>query len=173
LIPIFLIFLLVRLPFGDYLAAGIFIIAASTDGLDGYLARSRKEVTKLGKFMDPLADKLLISAALIALVELGVVSAWIAIVIISREFAVTGLRTIAAAEGMVISASSLGKVKTVSQIVAISVMLAHDYPFTLLQFDFPISVGEFLLYIAVFFTILSGIDYFLKAQKALNIISNS
>lgn len=164
LVPIFMIILLTRIPkYGDYLAALIFIIAASTDGLDGYIARSRKQITNLGKFMDPLADKLLISAALISLVELGLIKAWVAIVIISREFAVTGLRAIAAGEGVIIAASKLGKYKTVSQIVAIVVILLHDFSISLWN----ISAGSLLLYIAVIFTIASGVDYFLKAKKLL------
>jgi CDP-diacylglycerol--glycerol-3-phosphate 3-phosphatidyltransferase len=109
LVPIFLLILSVKIKYGHFLAAAVFILAASTDGLDGYLARKRNQVTKLGKFMDPLADKLLVSAALISLVELGKISAWVAFIIIGREFAVTGLRSIAAAEGVVISASRLGK----------------------------------------------------------------
>ena len=128
LVPLFMVFLLVRVPYGQIIAAGVFILAASTDGLDGYIARSRKQITNLGKIMDPLADKLLISAALISLVELNLVKAWIAFVIIAREFAVTGLRAVAAAEGYVISASPIGKVKTVSQIIAIVAILIQDLP---------------------------------------------
>lgn len=164
LVPVFMIILLTRIPqYGDFLAALVFIIAASTDGLDGYIARSRKQITNLGKFMDPLADKLLISAALISLVELGLIKAWIAIIIISRELAVTGLRAIAAGEGVIIPASKLGKYKTVSQIVAISVILLHDLPLSI----FKIPIGSYLLLIAVAFTIASGVDYFLKARKLL------
>ncbi|MGI6712825.1 MAG: CDP-diacylglycerol--glycerol-3-phosphate 3-phosphatidyltransferase [Bacillota bacterium] len=162
LVPIFMIILLTRIPkYGDYLAAIIFIIAASTDGLDGYIARSRKQITNLGKFMDPLADKLLISAALISLVELGLIKAWVAIIIISREFAVTGLRAIAAGEGIVIAASKLGKYKTVSQIAAIIAILLHDFSFSL----FHMPLGSIILYIAMILTIVSGIDYFIKAKK--------
>ena len=165
LVPVFMLVLLTRIPqYGDYLAALVFVIAASTDGLDGYIARSRKQVTTLGKFMDPLADKLLISAALVSMVELGSIRAWVAVVIISREFAVTGLRAIAASEGVIIAASKLGKYKTVSQIVAIVVLLLHDFPFSLWH----IPLGQFLLYVAVGFTIASGVDYFLKAQKLLH-----
>jgi CDP-diacylglycerol--glycerol-3-phosphate 3-phosphatidyltransferase len=163
LVPIFMIFLLVRIPYGQYIAAAIFIIAASTDGLDGYIARARNQVTKLGKLMDPLADKLLVSAALISLVEVRLVPAWVAVVIIGREFAVTGLRTIAASEGLIISASKLGKWKTVSQIIAIVALILND--FFIAQINF--SLGLIALYVAVFFTVLSGIDYFLKAWKEL------
>ncbi|MDD2401116.1 MAG: CDP-diacylglycerol--glycerol-3-phosphate 3-phosphatidyltransferase [Clostridia bacterium] len=161
LVPLFMLVLLIRIPFGKYIAAVIFIIAASTDGLDGYIARKRKQITNLGKLMDPLADKLLISAALISLVEMGEIPAWIAVLIIGREFFVTGLRSIAAAEGIVIAASKLGKIKTVTQIVAISALLLDD---VLLNF-INVSFGKYLLYIAVFFTLWSGIDYYLNAKK--------
>jgi len=170
LIPIFMAFLLLQAPKGqpifphqDIVAAVIFILAATTDGLDGYVARKRGQVTVLGKFMDPLADKLLVSAALIALVELGDVPAWVAWVILAREFAVTGLRAIASADGTVISASKLGKVKTVTQVIAISAILLHDWPLSLIH----IPVGQPFLYIALVFTIISGIDYLRKSKKLL------
>jgi len=163
LVPVFLLILSVKIKYGQFLAAGVFIIAASTDGLDGYLARKRKEVTKLGKFMDPLADKLMVSAALISLVELHIISAWVAFIIIGREFAVTGLRAIAAADGKVISASKLGKVKTVSQIIAIVFLFIHDFPFDVWK----IPVGKFAMGVAVFFTIWSGLDYFRRARHVL------
>ncbi|HHZ16998.1 MAG TPA: CDP-diacylglycerol--glycerol-3-phosphate 3-phosphatidyltransferase [Peptococcaceae bacterium] len=165
LVPVFMFVLLIKIPYGEYIAAAIFIIAASTDGLDGYIARKRKQITNLGKLMDPLADKLLITAALISLVELGIISGWIAFIIIGREFFVTGIRTIAAAEGVIIAASKLGKIKTISQIIAIVVLLLNDFPFSLWQIPF----GKYALYIAVFFTIWSGVDYFLKARKSLKL----
>jgi len=162
LIPVFMLVLLARIPFGKYIAAAIFIIAASTDGLDGYFARKRKEITNLGKLMDPLADKLLIAAALVSLVEMKEISAWVAVVIIGREFFVTGLRSIAASEGVVVEASKLGKIKTVTQIVAISAILLNDFLLVLLN----ISFGKYAIYIAVFFTVWSGIDYYLKARRS-------
>lgn len=165
LIPIFMLVLLIRIPYGEYIAAGIFIAAASTDGLDGYIARKRKQITNLGKLMDPLADKLLISAALISLVELDAISGWIAVVIIGREFFVTGLRTIAAAEGVILAASKLGKIKTISQIVAISALLLKDFPLSLLNITF----GKYAMYVALFFTIWSGIDYYVKARRNLRL----
>lgn len=165
LIPIFMIFILIRIPYGEYIAATVFIIAASTDGLDGYIARSRNEVTKLGKLMDPLADKLLVTAALISLVEVELVPAWIAVLIIGREFAVTGLRTIAADEGVILSASKLGKLKTVFQITAVVTLLLNE--FFIYKLDF--SLGLLILYIAAFITILSGADYFMKAWKDLKL----
>lgn len=165
LVPIFMFVLLIRIPYGEYIAAAIFIIAASTDGLDGYIARKRKQITNFGKLMDPLADKLLITAALISLVELRIIAGWIAFVIIGREFFVTGLRTIAAAEGVIIAASKLGKIKTITQIVAIALLLLNDFPFSLLHLSF----GKYVMYLAVFFTLWSGIDYFLKAKKSLKL----
>lgn len=162
LVPIFMVFVLTRIPGGRFLAAGVFILAASTDGLDGYVARKNKQITKFGKFIDPLADKLLITASLISLVELGLVPAWIAILIISREFAVTGLRTLAASENMVIAASNLGKLKTVSQVIAVSLLLLAELPIPYLGI-----IGETFLYLAMVITIWSGIDYFVKARKIL------
>ena len=163
LVPLFMFILLIKVPNGKYIAALIFIIAASTDGLDGYIARTRKQITKLGKFLDPLADKLLISAALISLVELKEVPAWVAFVIIAREFAVTGLRSIAASEGIVVAASKLGKIKTVIQIIAIVAILINDFPFNYIN----IPVGKITLFLAVIITIWSGIDYFIKIKKLI------
>jgi len=171
LIPVFMTFLLLKIPAGhelfahqDFAAAIIFILAAATDGLDGYIARKRNQVTNLGKFMDPLADKLLVSAALISLVQLGEVMAWVAWIILAREFAVTGLRAIAAVDGVVISASPLGKIKTVAQIIAISAILLHDWPLSLIG----LHIGQPFLYIALFFTIISGLDYLIKSRKLLH-----
>ncbi|MDQ7096087.1 CDP-diacylglycerol--glycerol-3-phosphate 3-phosphatidyltransferase [Desulfosporosinus sp. PR] len=171
LIPVFMAFLLLQVPKGQTLfphqevvAAIIFILASATDGLDGYIARKRHQVTNLGKFMDPLADKLLVSAALISLVELGEVNAWVAWIVLAREFAVTGLRAIAAVDRVVISASKLGKIKTITQVVAISAILLHDWPFSLIG----LHIGQPLLYLAVFFTVISGLDYLLKSRKLLH-----
>jgi len=165
LIPIFMFFLLVRIPYGDIIAAIVFIVAASTDGLDGYIARKRKQITNLGKLLDPLADKMLVTAALITLVDLGKVPAWIAVVILGREFFVTGLRGVAASEGIVIAASKLGKVKTVSQIIALSLLLLNDYIQPLLGFD----LGRYALYAAVIFTIWSGYDYIAKTYNQIKL----
>lgn len=147
-----------ELPISHLVAALIFIIASSTDWIDGYIARKYHLVTNLGKFLDPLADKLLVSAALILLSELGFAPAWVVIIIISREFAVTGLRLVAAGEGMVLAAGQMGKIKTATQMVAIATLLLHNFPFSYLGFPF----ATWMLYIALFFTILSGLDYFIK-----------
>ena len=151
--------------FGNYIAAAIFIVAASTDGLDGYIARKRKEVTRFGKFLDPIADKLLITAALIALVQQGQVTAWSATIIISREFVVTGLRMVAAAEGLVIAASSWGKVKTVTQMTAIIAILLKNYPIKLIT-DF--HFDRFIMTVAVLVTVYSGYDYIVKNAQVIH-----
>lgn len=162
LIPFFVVILLVKIPYGDYLAAFIFMVAALTDSLDGYLARRWKQITKLGIILDPLADKLLITAALISLVELGRIPGWIAIIILGREFAVSGLRAIKAEEGVIIPASKWGKAKTVSQIIAVLlVILEHLYePFI----AWPI--GMWFMYLAVAITIWSGGEYFYRFYTA-------
>lgn len=150
LVPVFLFFIAVRIKYGNVLAAIIFIIAAITDTLDGYIARKRKEITKFGKFMDPLADKLIVTAALISLVELGKIASWAVMIIVAREFAVTGLRSLAASEGRIIAASKWGKAKTVFQIIAIIASLL-GLPFS-----------NILMWIAIIITIISGADYFSK-----------
>ncbi|GAB6098696.1 CDP-diacylglycerol--glycerol-3-phosphate 3-phosphatidyltransferase [Halanaerocella petrolearia] len=162
LIPLFMAFLLIDfgLPYGRFIALSVFIIAAITDGLDGYLARKRGLVTNFGKFIDPLADKLLISAALISFVDLGQISAWPVMIIIAREFAVTGLRVLAAAEGIVIAASNLGKYKTNAQIFAI-IALGLEW-----------SIGYWLLWLAVVLTIVSGADYLINSKELLKEDSN-
>lgn len=170
LVPVVVLFMLIKVEFGgievsgiylsynELLATFIFIIAASTDGLDGYIARKRKLVTNLGKFLDPLADKLLVTAALISLVQMQRLGAWVAIIIISREFAVTGLRLVAAAEGNVIAASKLGKIKTVTQIIAITLLMLNNFPFEILH----IPIATLMIWAAVIATLISGIDYFNK-----------
>jgi len=155
LVPVFMVFVLEKIPYGGYLGAAVFMIAAITDGLDGYIARRRKQVTQFGKLIDPIADKLLISAALLGLVQLGEINAWVALIIIGREFAISGLRILAAAEGVVISASKLGKLKTFSQIAATLVLLLR------------LPGGTVLIWFAAAVTIISGADYFLKAQDVL------
>ncbi|MFC4320111.1 CDP-diacylglycerol--glycerol-3-phosphate 3-phosphatidyltransferase [Litchfieldia salsa] len=170
LIPIFIIVMLdlfswgdvniasMQIPLAHLIGAIIFIFASATDWVDGYIARKYNLVTNLGKFLDPLADKLLVSAALIVLVELGSVPAWMVIVIITREFAVTGLRLLIAERGEVSAAKMLGKIKMWAQVVAISVLLLHNFPFAFLSIPFDIIA----LWIAVIFTVVSGWDYFAK-----------
>jgi CDP-diacylglycerol---glycerol-3-phosphate 3-phosphatidyltransferase len=146
------------LPVSHLAAALLFIVASTTDWIDGYYARKHNLVTNLGKFLDPLADKLLVSAALILLVEIGLAPAWIVIIIISREFGVTGLRLVAASEGVVLAAGQMGKVKTWIQIIAISALLLHNFPFSYLDFPF----ATVALYAAMIITVISGVDYFVK-----------
>jgi CDP-diacylglycerol---glycerol-3-phosphate 3-phosphatidyltransferase len=157
-VPVIVVALLGETPNGDALAAGVFALAALTDGLDGYFARSRDAVTTFGKLMDPLADKLLIVAALVSLVSLDRLAAWVAMVIIARELAVTGLRALAAERGVVISASWLGKAKTILQVGAVFALIAYD--------PAPIWV-DILLYVAVAMTLISGADYFLGLRRRL------
>lgn len=153
-----------EIPVHHFIAAIIFIIAAATDWLDGYYARKYNLVTNMGKFLDPLADKLLITAAFISLVGLDMFPAWAAVVILSREFAVTGLRLVASGEGEVIAASVWGKWKTVSQIVAAAAILLHNIVFEMVSLPF----DTFMIYVAVILTIFSGVDYFIKNKHVLN-----
>jgi CDP-diacylglycerol--glycerol-3-phosphate 3-phosphatidyltransferase len=181
LVPVFLIFIAVSdIPYGTFIATFIFILASLTDKVDGYIARSRNQITNFGKFMDPLADKLLVTSALISLVELQVVPAWAAIVIIAREFAVSGLRTIAASEGKVIAASWWGKIKTVIQIIAIIILLLKVNIATSAYLTELVKETEFweifFKYVpnisiaaAVIITILSGVDYFVKNKHTIDV----
>lgn len=152
------------IPVHHFVAAVIFIVASATDWLDGYYARKYDLVTNMGKFLDPLADKLLVTAAFVSLVGLDMFPAWAAIVILSREFAVTGLRLVASGEGEVIAASMWGKWKTVSQIIAASAVLLHNMIFELVSFPF----ATIMIYVAVILTIFSGVDYFIKNKHVLN-----
>jgi CDP-diacylglycerol--glycerol-3-phosphate 3-phosphatidyltransferase len=164
LVPVVMVFLTLRTQFGfiegvnigDLLAGVIFIIASLTDAADGYIARKRGIVTNLGKFIDPLADKIMVVAVLVALVDLHRVPAWMVVVIIAREFIVTGLRMIAASEGVVIAASKGGKLKTVSQIIGIILLI------------FNLPGGLTVMWIAMALTIWSGGDYLVKCIDLLD-----
>ncbi len=181
LVPIFLIFIVVKeIPYGTFIATFIFIIASITDKLDGYIARSRNQITNFGKFMDPLADKLLVTTALITLVEYSIVPSWAAIIIIAREFAVSGLRTLAASEGKVIAASWWGKIKTVIQIIAIILLLIQvNISETASLYSVVINssfltnffkyVPGIMLDISVIITIISGYDYFRKNKGIITV----
>ena len=151
LVPVLVVALTVESPGGSTIAAIVFAIAALTDGLDGYIARSRQAVTTFGKVMDPVADKLMIAAALISLVSLDRVAGWVAMVIIAREFAVTGLRQLAMEHGEVIPASVWGKIKTVAQVAMVLVLILVE--------DSPAWVDG-LVWVTVAITIVSGADYF-------------
>ena len=180
LVPVFLVFITVKdIPYGSIIATIIFIIASLTDQLDGHIARSRNQITNFGKFMDPLADKLLVTAALVSLVELKLVAGWAVVVILAREFAVSGLRTLAASDGIVIAASWWGKIKTVTQMIAILLLLLKvniNTSVSAISFvsnnsflnSFFTYVPETIMYIAVLITIISGIDYFVKNKNVIS-----
>lgn len=155
LIPVFFFLIMLDNQTGNLLGALVFAIASFTDFLDGYIARRDNLITNFGKIMDPLADKLLVMTALLTLIGLGRVGIWIVALILGRELAVTGLRVIAAGEGIIVAASPLGKIKTVTQMFAIILLLLN------------IGWGIYLLYIALFFTLFSGIDYAIKLSKSI------
>ena len=182
LIPVFLLVMLADWPrwftapgvlyaARPWIAAGVFAVLAATDGVDGYLARSRNEVTTFGKFLDPLADKLLVTAALLALIDMRVLPSWIAFVIIAREFIVSGLRMVASAEGTVIAASWYGKIKTVLQIAAILLFIVKDSAtFLSLSHDLQLwiqATAWTVMGAAVVMTIMSMVDYFMHARDVL------
>ena len=158
LVPVLVVALLDETPNGDLLAAIVFALASLTDFIDGYLARARGSITTFGKLMDPLADKLLIIAAIIALVSLNRMAAWVAMVIVTRELAVTGLRMAAQTQGVVIAAGTLGKIKTAVQVVTIFLLIAvNGSPLWL----------NLLVYAMVAITVLSGADYFFGLRRRL------
>ena len=159
MVPVLAALLLSEGPEGDYLAAAVFCIASATDALDGWIARRQDSITNFGKLMDPLADKLLVTAALVSLVSLDVLSAWVAMVIIAREFAVTGLRMIALEQGgHVVPASALGKAKTTTQMVMVLTLIIVDAT------PWPVDV---LVWVTVAITVWSGADYFFGLRKVL------
>jgi CDP-diacylglycerol--glycerol-3-phosphate 3-phosphatidyltransferase len=167
LVPVLVVALLEKTGDGDLLAAIVFAVASATDAIDGYLARARGSITTFGKLMDPIADKLLIVAALIALVSLGRLDAWVAMVVIAREFAVTVLRVaVGTQQGMVISASWLGKLKTVVQVAMVmALIIAGAGPR-------PLGVS-LLVYAAVLITVLSGADYFFGLRRRVQASASS
>lgn len=161
-IPFFLVALLVDgIPAGKWIALALFVIASLTDMLDGKIARKYNLVTNFGKFMDPLADKLLVSAALIAFIELGKIPAWVVIVIISREFIISGFRLVASDNGVVIAASYWGKIKTVIQMTMIIFIIPN------FSGDWADIVSNILIYLALILTVVSLIDYLLKNKNVL------
>jgi CDP-diacylglycerol--glycerol-3-phosphate 3-phosphatidyltransferase len=158
LVPVLVVALLGETADGDLLAAIVFAAASATDALDGYLARARNSITSFGKLMDPIADKLLVIAALFALVSLGRLQAWIAMVIVARELAVTVTRMGATTQGVIIPAAGWGKIKTIVQVMAIFFLIAFD--------PTPLWV-DLLVYAAVAVTVISGIDYFFGLRRML------
>lgn len=158
IVPVLVALLAVDTRWTSLLAGVLFALAGFTDLVDGYLARKENQVTSLGKFLDPLADKVLVCAVLVMLVQLGRVPAWIAIIIISRDLMVTGLRAVAADGGVVIAADSYGKLKTVLQLVALEPLILHYN-----WLGIPLRpIGIFLLYMALALTVFSGCKYFLN-----------
>ena len=159
LVPFLVVVLLTK--WSDWVGLGIFLVAAITDFFDGYFARRLNKTTRLGALLDPIADKLLMSAAFISLVELGLARAWMIVIIIGREFAVSGLRSIAAQHGVTIAASPLGKTKTVMQAIAISLLIIA---YELGEFRF---TSEIALWLVMVFALVSGVDYFVKFTRAV------
>jgi CDP-diacylglycerol--glycerol-3-phosphate 3-phosphatidyltransferase len=173
LIPVMAVLLLSPSKEAGFWAAAVFAVASATDWLDGYLARRLEIVTIFGKFLDPIADKLMVMAALIMVLPFNRVPAWMVLVILGREIIITGLRGIASSEGIVISASDLGKFKTIFQIVAILGLLLHydyhwffgiDHPYLYVNMQ---NVGMFYLWIATVITIWSGVDYLVKFVRVI------
>ena len=138
--------------------AALFVLASITDFVDGFIARRYNLITTLGKFLDPLADKLIVNSAMILMIPSGRIEAWIVVIIIMRDLIVDGLRSMASSEGVYIQASTLGKQKTVAQIVAVTALMIH-YPFLGLDAHF---IGTVILYVALFLTVYSGMDYAVK-----------
>lgn len=165
MIPFFVVFLLADITaFDNYIALAIFIAASITDTLDGYLARKNNQVTNFGKFMDPLADKLLVSAAMICLVAMERIPCWIVIVIISREFIISGFRLVASDNGIVIAASWWGKIKTISQMIMIILLIGNiGGVFRVLETVF--------IYAALILTVVSLVDYIMKNKQVLSMQS--
>lgn len=154
LVPVFMLIMLADFKYSLYAAALIFALASFTDFLDGYIARKYNMITNFGKLMDPLADKVLVSAALITMVETGMLSSWIPVIIISREFTISIIRAIAASSGVVIAASKWGKLKTISQIAAIILMLLG------------VPGGIYVMWLAAILTVYSGYDY-IRLNKSI------
>ena len=171
MIPVFLWFTWRESRVDSFVGAMIYAVTGTTDFLDGYIARKKNLVTVIGKFLDPLADKLIVMAALIMLVHLGRVAAWVVIVIMAREFIVTGLRTIAMSEGIVIAAGQEGKSKTAFQVASITFLIMHyRYPVDAILFTFDLDAnraGTWLLYISLVFSVWSAWNYFAGFIRAV------
>lgn len=163
IIPVLFLLLLSPGQTGSLVLAGIFVVAALTDLLDGYIARKYHIVTTMGKFLDPIADKLVVNTAMILMIPIGRIPAWIVAIIIIRDFTVDGIRTIASSEGVIIGSSRLAKQKTLCQVVAVTALMIH-YPF--LGADAHL-VGIVILYVALFLTLYSGLDYLMKFFKEI------
>jgi len=161
LVPLLVVILLTKFEGKEFFGLGVFLLASLTDFLDGYIARKRQQVTRLGKFLDPTADKILTSAAFISLVELGLAPAWMVAVIIAREFAVSALRSLAASDGVILAAIISAKLKTTLQVIAIALMIFYN------------QLGEFerlapvALWLAMLASVYSGLEYFVRFGPAV------
>ncbi|MFB0921609.1 MAG: CDP-diacylglycerol--glycerol-3-phosphate 3-phosphatidyltransferase [Oscillospiraceae bacterium] len=165
MIPFFMAAALMNFKGHEYVALGIFIVASITDSLDGYVARHYNQISIFGKFIDPLADKLLVFAALLIFVERGQMVSWACMIVIAREFAVTGLRLVAMEDGVVIAAGTSGKVKTAVSIVCSCVMLL---PHNFVAYPWWYTVDWINVIIIVLVTVYSGVDYFIANKRVLN-----
>ncbi|MBR4944698.1 MAG: CDP-diacylglycerol--glycerol-3-phosphate 3-phosphatidyltransferase [Peptococcaceae bacterium] len=163
MVPLFMAALMVNTDASRVAATVIFALASLTDMLDGQIARKYNMITNFGKLMDPLADKVLTAAAMICLVELGDLAAWIAVLIIFREYLITGLRSVAASENIVVAANIWGKVKTVCQMFALMLLMVKPQIMALCG----VNIGMWLMYVAVVLTVYSGLDYVLKLNKQI------
>jgi CDP-diacylglycerol--glycerol-3-phosphate 3-phosphatidyltransferase len=168
LVPLVVVFLISTESIHALVAAVLFAAAAVTDWLDGLIARRRGQVTTLGKLLDPVADKVLVSAALISLVQVGTIEAWIVVIVIGREFAVTGLRSVSAAQGIVIEASDLAKYKTFAQYLAVTLLILERSMPSGLDAEF-VYLSRGTLWAALTLTIFSGIDYFVRFYRASDV----
>lgn len=163
LVPVFMVLLKLDTPTMRWAAFGVFVFASITDYFDGMIARKYNLITKFGKLMDPLADKVLVTAALVGLVELGQIPAWIVVLILAREFIISIFRALAASSGLVIAASYWAKIKTTMQMIAILLLLANNYPASIIG----VPLDMITLYIAAFLTVLSGAEYLIKNKDVL------
>ena len=167
MVPLLMVFLLVRMSGGEMVALLVFLAAAASDFVDGFLARRWRQTSMVGAFLDPLADKLLVTAALVSLVQLGKLSAWVGMVVIARELAVSGLRMVAAAQNQVIAASRWGKIKTASQILAIACLIVEP---RWLKPQWGVggrSITWYVVILMLVLTVASGVDYFVRVWPRL------
>jgi len=164
-IPLFMVAMLAGIPYSNWISLGIFILASLTDWVDGYIARKYDQVTSFGKFMDPLADKLLVTSAILIFVQWGRIPAWAAMIVITREFAVTGLRLVAAADGEVIAAGMSGKIKTFVSMAGLCVMLTPFHDLELIAGRF--NLDNLIVLLILIPTVWSGVEYFVKNYKVI------
>jgi CDP-diacylglycerol--glycerol-3-phosphate 3-phosphatidyltransferase len=177
LVPFLVVVLLTKMPAREFIGLAIFLLAIITDGLDGYFARKYKQTSRLGALLDPIADKFLMTGAFVSLVELGVVPAWMVVIILGREFLLDGLRMTAMEQGLVIPASRLGKLKTLAQTVAVCACIIQykldelSRPLIRIMFNHPVDIFTVLattfLWIAVILSLGSMVDYFVKFARVL------